>query len=383
MDDETRQPEPGPDADGAAEPPERRPEMAGARYRVALDTYSGPLDLLLYLIRKNEVDIGDIPVAVIAEQYQQYLGLMAQINVNVAGEFLVMASTLMEIKSRMLLPREEELEEEEEDPRSELVRQLLEYRKYKDAARELGARARQASLKYPRPGPEALPDEFLGDEEGDEAALALEGVGLWELIDAFARVLSETSLGPEPRMLERERPIHEFRRELLDTVSSERTVRFSELFQRCRTREDMIGTFIALLELVRLQRLRLQQAARFGEIYVCLAEDTASAQAHAQLAGRQAAAAAGGQAEPERRGPVTVNEADVLKEIEEEDEALGGARKRIDAALRRVETFLKEHHRAVQEQAGEDEEGEDDPAAAPSDDGGREDGGSDEESDDA
>ncbi len=336
-------------------------QMTGGRYRVTLDSYSGPLDLLLYLIRKHEVDIENIPIAIIAEQYQRYLDLMAQINVNVAGEFLVMASTLMEIKSRMLLPREEDLDEDEGDPRDELVQQLLEYRKYKDAGRELGARARQAALRYPRPGPEALPDDFLEDDAAEDEPAALEGIGLWELIDAFARVVSQTELMPETRVLERERTIHEYRRDLLDLVETEGTVRFSELFRRCRTREDLIGSFIALLELVRLRRLQLQQAAQFSEIYVCLADDTEAAREHERIVEDEAALAPVHRT-PEPDGPVMVPEPNVLEEIEEEDAALGGARKRIDAAIEQVEWFLQEHHRQVQEQA-EQEEGDEDESA--------------------
>lgn len=335
-------------------------QMTGGRYRVTLDSYSGPLDLLLYLIRKHEVDIENIPIAIIAEQYQRYLDLMAQINVNVAGEFLVMASTLMEIKSRMLLPREEALEEDEGDPRDELVQQLLEYRKYKDAGRELGARARQAALRYPRPGPEALPDDFLEDDDADDAAAGLEGIGLWELIDAFARVVSQTELVSETRVLERERTIHEYRRDLLAMVEAEGTVRFSELFRRCRTREDLIGTFIALLELVRLRQLQLQQAAQFSEIYVCLADDTEAAREHERIVEDEAALAPMHRT-PEPEGPVMVPEPSVLEEIEEEDAALGGARERIDAAIKQVEWFLEEHHRQVQEQAGQEDD-EDEPA---------------------
>ena len=328
--------------------------MAGGGYRVALDSYSGPLDLLLYLIRKEEVAIQDIPVARIAEQYQQYIELMAQINVNVAGEFLVMAATLMEIKSRMLLPREEGLEEEEEDPRGELVRQLLEYKRYKDVARELGVRAAEQALKFSRPGAEALPAELQRTEEGEETpGEALDGVGLWELIDAFAKVLSETSVGPpQTRVLERERPVHEFRRALLAIVTARREVRFSQIFAECRSRDEMIAMFIALLELVRLHRLRLQQAARFSEIYVCQADDSEVARTHAAQAAAEAVEAEAGEPEPPGtsgaiRHPDALREADVLQKIEEEDDSLGRARHRIDAALAKVESFLKQHHEQV------------------------------------
>ena len=339
------------------------PATPGAGYRVALDAYCGPLDLLLYLIRKSEVDINDIPVAHITEQYQRHIDLMAEINVNIAGEFLVMAATLMEIKSRMLLPREEGLEgEEEEDPRAELVRQLLEYKRYKDLARELGARAAQQAMKFPRPDlatPQLEPAE--GADEKAETALA--GIGLWELIDAFAKVLSETSIGPpQEQLLERERPLHEFRRDLLEFVRSEKQTTFSRVFANCKSRDEMIATFIALLELVRLQQLMLQQAGDLGELYVALAEDRP-----------QPAPAAPPQPRPEPEAqpeaPATgrfkpVNEVDVFEELEEEAESLGRARERIEAAIDGAEAFLKQHHEQARQEE-QSEEGEPEPPPGP------------------
>jgi segregation and condensation protein A len=129
-------------------------------YRVRLDAYNGPMDLLLYLIRKDEVDIYDIPIARIAEQYQQYLELLQALDVNLAGEFLVLAATLMEIKSRMLLPHPPPLAEgEEEDPRMELVRELLEYKRFRDAAEGLKERADVQQLKFPRLARPEVPAE--------------------------------------------------------------------------------------------------------------------------------------------------------------------------------------------------------------------------------
>ncbi len=343
-------PPPSPPVDeGAATP--------GAGYRVTLDAYAGPLDLLLYLIRKNEVDIHDIPVAHIAEQYQRHIELLAEINVNVAGEFLVMAATLMEIKSRMLIPREEGLEgEEEEDPRAELVRQLLEYKRYKDLARELGDRAAQQALKYKRPelaAPQVESDET--DPEGN-LGVALEGVGLWELIDAFSKVLSETSLGaPEGQVLERERPIQEYRQALLQTLQSEGALAFSEIFARCQSRDEMIAMFIALLELVRLHQLTVQQAGDFGELHVAVSEGKpAEPAAPPEPAPAQQAAQA---VEPGRFKPV-VKQADILDELEDEAETLGRSRERIDAAIRAAESFLKDHHQqAKPDEPGPPEEG--------------------------
>jgi len=285
---------------------------------------------------------------------------MAEINVNIAGEFLIMAATLMEIKSRMLLPREEGIEEEEEDPRAELVRQLLEYKRYKDIARELGARAAEQALKFRRPG-HAEPLTGTSEEEAEEESQRpLEGIGLWELIDAFAKVLSETSIGPPPaQVVERERPIQEFRRELLELVEGEKETTFARVFVNCKSRDQMIAMFIALLELVRLHRLRVQQVGQFGELHITLAEGT-PAPAAAESAGpppppEPGAAPAG------RFKPVT--EVDVLEELEEEAESLGRARQRIDAAIGGAEAFLKRHH----EQARQAESAAQDGAAGPPD----------------
>ncbi len=359
------------DAQTPSEQPAERPATPGAGYRVALDAYCGPLDLLLYLIRKSEVDINDIPVAHITEQYQRHIDLMAEINVNVAGEFLVMAATLMEIKSRMLLPREDGLDdEEEEDPRAELVRQLLEYKRYKDLARELGDRAAQQALKFPRPehaGPELKPAE-AAEEEIDAA---LEGIGLWELVDAFAKVLSETSIGPpQTQLLERERPLHEFRRDLLEFIRSEERATFTRVFANCTGRDDMIATFIALLELVRLNQLMLQQAGELGELYVMLATDTPQP-------GPPVPPPTDAEPQPEPAAPVSgrfkpVNEADVLDELEDDAASLGRARERIEAAIGNAETFLREHHeQARQEKLQEEGNAEPQPdntTAAPQDD---------------
>jgi segregation and condensation protein A len=350
--------------------------MAGSGYRIALDAYCGPLDLLLYLIRKNEVDIYDIPVAMVAEQYQKYLEAMADINVNVAGEFLVMAATLMEIKSRMLLPTEEALEDDEDDPRAELVRQLLEYKKYKDIARDLGGRAAEQALKFPRPeAMTGVETKAPGDEAADGSPDFLDGIGLWELIDAFAKVLSETSLitGPQTQVLEHERPLHEYRRDLLRILTTERNVTFAHVFMQCRTRDDMIAMFIALLELVRLKRVGLQQPGSFGEIYMHLAEDpeakrlsAAEAAAHQE---RQAPAGHEEKRPPDisRPAPVEVaDQADALKD-DEETAAYVRAQGRADDAIKQIESFLKGHH--DQSQEGEPEAAAETPADEPAPEG--------------
>ncbi len=345
-----------PSASAEAVPAEPRVTGAteGAGYRIALDIYSGPLDLLLYLIRKEEVDIYDIPIARIAEQYQRHIELMAEINVNVAGEFLVMAATLMEIKLRMLLPTEQGTDDdEEEDPRAELVRQLLEYKRYKDLARELAARATEQARRFPRPG-KALPTEPEGGSR-DEVGDFLGGIGLWDLLNAFSKVLSETRLGPpQERVLEHQRPIHVFQQELLRLLEAEGRVVFSRVFAACTSRDEAIGMFIALLELTRLHRVVLQQAAPFAEIYVCPAEQAGTLEPVAPPVAEPSPPP-----EPSRgtARPLEIKTLDVMSQIEEseeEAESLGRARERIDIALERVEAFLKQHHQQVLERQGGD-----------------------------
>lgn len=233
-------------------------------YSVRLDSFEGPLDLLLHLIRKNEVNIYDIPISDITRQYLEYLRLMKELNLEVAGEFLVMASTLLQIKSKMLLPvyDEEEGEEEEEDPRAELVRRLLEYQKYKDAAAELAERLLLGRDIFARkfPAPE------LADAAPDEEPLDAE---MFQLVEAFRQLLARI-------------PADSFHGVAADTISVadrinhvlgfmlEREIAsFDELFEGEElTREVLVATFLALLELCRLKTLRVIQKERYGAIWL-------------------------------------------------------------------------------------------------------------------
>ena len=242
-------------------------------WKIELDAYTGPLDLLLYLIKRAEVDIYDIPIASITEQYLHYLDVLRTINIDLAGEFLVMAATLMEIKSKMLLPREEPDFEEIEDPRLELVRQLLEYKKFKDAAHELHARAELRELKFARPFERISPPQAdLEPDEGPADVDLPEDVSLWDLVSAFAKILQQTRL-PEPQTLPADtRPLREYRIDLLGLLRELGRVRFSAIFDNLADRGEIISTFLALLELVRLKRARCQQAQEFGEIAIMLGE---------------------------------------------------------------------------------------------------------------
>ena len=228
-------------------------------YTVKLEIFEGPLDLLLHLIRRNQVDIYDIPIATITDQYLDYLNMMRTLNLDVAGDFLLMAATLLQIKSKMLLPSlPEEEEEEEEDPRTALVARLLEYQKYKEAAAELHER-------------DILDrDIFVHEDEaeGYEDRRLVE-VGVFELIEALRDVLDRSS--PEAgyditldRITIEERIAH-----ILEMVKSQTSrLLFSSLFSGASSKEDIIVTFLALLELIRMRMIKVYQRAPFGPIEI-------------------------------------------------------------------------------------------------------------------
>lgn len=234
-------------------------------YKVKLDTFEGPLDLLLHLIRKNEVNIYDIPIAVITEQYLHYVDLLQELNLDVAGEFLVMAATLIHIKSKMLLPRPETAQEslfEEEDPRDALVRRLLEHQKFKAAAELLHERESLRSSQFIRP------DSRVADAAGDEYEPELE-VDLFSLLAAFKGVLERANRRPRmvlpPERLSIEDRIHQ----LLDRLSETEACGFEDLFaDGDGSRQFMIVTFLALLEMIRLKLVRIFQSGSFGAIRV-------------------------------------------------------------------------------------------------------------------
>ena len=240
--------------------------MTQEDYKVRLEVFEGPLDLLLYLIKKDELDVHDIPMEKITSQYVQYLELMQMLDLNVAGEFLVMAATLMMIKSRMLLPAEErpELEAEEEDPRWDLVRQLVEYKKFKDAALHLEALELRREDIFGRDGAEAV--------LGKEPDVALHDVGLFDLISAFSDALKKVK-SEELREIFAERFTVAEKIELLgDRLRREKRFSISRMFEGMRSRNEIACTFLALLELIRLNQARAVQQETYGEIMIEAAE---------------------------------------------------------------------------------------------------------------
>ena len=235
-------------------------------YRVKTDIYNGPLDLLLYLIRREEVDIYDIPIARITAQYCEYVDLLKVIDPNAAGEFLVMAAMLMEIKSRMLLPRPPQAESAEDDlgdPRLELVRQLLEYKKFKDASLELSEAAQRHAQRWPR-----LPARLPRPEPGE---VDLEDVQIWDLVAAFTKLMAAIGAGAVTHeVIFDDTPIALHAADILDRLQRDGgQLDFADLFLG-RTKPEMIGLFLALLELMRQRRVRITQTGVFTPILVVL-----------------------------------------------------------------------------------------------------------------
>ena len=231
--------------------------------RIRLPEFEGPLDLLLYLIKKNEVDIHDIPIAPITRQYMEYLDLMKELNLDVAGEFMVMAATLIHIKSKMLVPvnpTEAEGEEETEDPRDELVRRLLEFQRYKEAAGLLHQKREIRAATWIRPDT-ALP---TFDDAGEEMIEA----GLYDLIGAFKELLERRKTLLAHEVEHEGKSVEERMEELLDMLREGQSLEFLELFASEETKAGMILTFLSLLELIRLKRIKVYQRSLFGPIRV-------------------------------------------------------------------------------------------------------------------
>lgn len=244
-----------------------------SEYRVDLDTYNGPLDLLLYLIRREEVDIYDIPIARIAAQYVHYVELLKSLDPNSAGDFVVMLATLIELKSRAMLPRAEAVDDEEDDltdPRLELVRQLLAYKGVKDAAHDLALSAQIQSLKFPRTAGAGV--GLAGDSEGD---LELEDVSIWALMNAFTNLLEQTGKAkPYQEMVFDDTPLALHAADITDSLERAGGSQLFESIFTDRSKAEMIGLFLALLELVRRSRIRLTQDQAFGPITLHLIDRT-------------------------------------------------------------------------------------------------------------
>lgn len=231
-------------------------------YEVKLEIFEGPLDLLLHLIRKNEVDIFDIPIAVITDQYLQYMDMMKALNVSIAGDFLVMASTLIHIKSRMLVPGFDEAEEED-DPRMEIARPLLEYMRLKELAGELSERPLLGRDVFGRIPPQDLPAQFQGEEP-------LLHVNLFQLMDAFKKLLDQKVPGTQLQFRAEQWSVQDKMSLILERLKAEGARSFQELFEDDHTISELIVTFLAILELAQMGLLKIFQRDPMADIRIDL-----------------------------------------------------------------------------------------------------------------
>ncbi len=234
-------------------------------YRVELDAFSGPLDLLLYLVRRQEVDILNLQIAEITARFLDFLEVLQVLDLDLIGDFVVMASSLIEIKSRMVLPGPDEppeLVEPEEDPRADLVRQLLEYKRFKDAARLLEEQAAQWQQRYPR----------LSDDRprggNDPSRDLIKEVELWDLVSALSRVLRKNTESAPATILYDDTPIAVYIEQMKARVLAEQRVAFSSFFNGTNSRSRIVGIFLALLELLRHYKFRAEQPQDYHEIWI-------------------------------------------------------------------------------------------------------------------
>jgi segregation and condensation protein A len=240
-------------------------------YTVNLEVYSGPLDLLLYLVREHEVEVHDIPVAPITDQYIRYLETLRELDINVAAEFLVMASTLMEIKSKMLLPKheregEDDEDEELEDPRADLVRQLVEYKRYRDLAGLLSHQADERERMFCR-GMEYWIEQ---ESEGQDVLIEADA---WSLVKAYASLLKQTLATTARRIVRDDTPIEVYADRVLHRIRTRGRAHFSDFTKSATTRGACAGLFLAVLELVKQRQVRVQQSEFFGPIEILPTEE--------------------------------------------------------------------------------------------------------------
>jgi len=233
-------------------------------YQVRLDSFEGPLDLLLHLIKKHEIDIMNIPIALITEQYLKHIEMMKLLNLDLAGEYILMTATLMHIKSKMLLPpsEDEESEEEEGDPREELVRRLLEYKKYKEASQDLEAMDmldRDSFLK-------GYMEEVQTEENEEEDTC--HDVSLFDLLEALNDVLKSIRTFKSHEVELEKISVKEKMDGIIDSLQKEESITFQSLFDNSSTKGDIVATFLALLELIKMKTIRTFQGETFGTIRI-------------------------------------------------------------------------------------------------------------------
>jgi len=273
-------------------------------YKVELDVYNGPMDLLLYLIKREEVDIREVEIAKIADQYLAYLDLLKALDIELAGDFIVMAATLLEIKSRSLLPRPPvvvEEGEEEEDPRETLIRQLIEYRRFKEAAGLLDDRGREMARRFGRQVDERLLEELVGETGEIPAHELLEGIEVWDLFTAFSEIVRTLGYTRSREVIYDDTPVEQAVEDLLARLQAEKSVLFVQLFDRTRDLGYLIAMFLAILELTRQRLVGVEQAADFQEIRLFLRDP--QAETYRAKKPKGAAASADGLARQRPRRP--------------------------------------------------------------------------------
>lgn len=244
-----------------------------ADYRVNLDIFAGPLDLLLYLVRKDEVDIYDIQIARITNQYIRYIEMLKGLDIDLAGDFLVMAATLMQIKSAMLLPKAapDDIDDDLTEPRAELIRQLLEYKKFKDAANLLNAAADHAKSRFNRP-----PSIIESLKPDTEPAIDLEQVSVWDLLEAFNSIMTATGKTYDISHITDDTPIDLYQIEILHRLQTEGPMPFDRIFDAAKNRLIMVGLFLALLELIREKLIWVDQPKASKQLHLrCLTDESA------------------------------------------------------------------------------------------------------------
>ncbi len=281
-----------------------------ADYRVNLDIFAGPLDLLLYLVRKEEVDIYDISIAKITDQYIHYIEMLKSLDIDLAaGDFLVMAATLMQIKSAMLLPKAEPEsallgEEDLADPRAELIRQLLEYKKFKDAANLLNAAADEQKERFPRPA--TIVEQLKPTTEPE---IDIEQVSIWNLLEAFDSICKATGTIGDISRIKDDTPIDLYQIEILHRLQTEGPMTFERLFESRTNRLAMIGLFLALLELIREKLIWAKQQASSSSIYLRpLTDEPAEQAVQKAIIAAETDNNKPAQAEQQKPPPLTISE---------------------------------------------------------------------------
>ena len=237
-------------------------------YKLKLEVFEGPLDLLLYLIKKNDLDVTNIPIAQVTEQYMQYIDMMKMLDLDVVGDFLVMAATLMQIKSQMLLPPDPSEEAEGVDPRDELAQRLLEYQKFKEIAEDLQMKEKFRKDLFQR----MVDPEQLGQLRDESKELYFE-TSLFDLINAFTEALKRAPEEILHEIIKEEFTVEQKIHDILHLLLDKSSIQLSTLFRKSRNKVEIIATFLAILELIRLKEVKIVQKQLFGEIEILRNKD--------------------------------------------------------------------------------------------------------------